>query len=104
MENAQMRSRLQAVGEPEQVEEIATVAAAHQPRVAPAIAAGLMLALKALSQRAVVALAALEHMILASTVFALWLRVIAQPTELQLVGVGLYALFVLSLVWLRTRL
>jgi hypothetical protein len=103
MENAQMRSRLQAVGEPEQVEEIA-IAAAHQPRVAPAIAAGLMLALKALSQRAVVALAALEHMILACTVFALWLRVIAQPTELQLVGVGLYALFVLSLVWLRTRL
>ena len=96
-----MRSRLQAVGEPEQVEEIAIVAAAHQPRVAPAIAAGLMLALRTLSQRALVALAAIEHLLLAGTVFALWLTVIMQPTTLQLVGLGMYGGFVLALIALR---
>jgi hypothetical protein len=102
-----MRSRLQAVGEPEQADEaeVAAVAATppqQQSRVAQAaIAAGLMLALRTLSQRALVALAAIEHLLLAGTVFALWLTVIMQPTTLQLVGLGMYGVFVLALIALR---
>jgi glucose-6-phosphate dehydrogenase assembly protein OpcA len=107
MENAQMRSRLQAVGEPEQVDEAeaaAVAATSPQSRVAQAaIAAGLMLALRTLSQRALVALAAVEHLLLAGTVFALWLSVIAQPTTLQLVSLGMYGVFVLALIALRRR-
>jgi hypothetical protein len=101
-----MRSRLQAVGDPEQIEAEES-AAPPQPKPTPvmqaAIAAGLMLALKTLSQRALVALAAVEHLLLAGTVFALWLSVIAQPTTLQLVGLGMYGVFVLALIALRRR-
>jgi hypothetical protein len=103
-----MRSRLQAVGDPEQIEALeAALADPPQPKPTPvmqaAIAAGLMLALKTLSQRALVALAAVEHLLLAGTVFALWLSVIAQPTTLQLVGLGMYGVFVLALIALRRR-
>jgi hypothetical protein len=40
---------------------------------------------------------------LAGTVFALWLSVIAQPTTLQLVSLGMYGVFVLALIALRRR-
>jgi hypothetical protein len=102
-----MRNRLTAVGDPEPVDAVVEmpqlVAPLPPSRASAAITDGLMLALKALSQRALVALAALEHLILAGSVFAIWLRVIAEPSELQLVGVGGYAAFVLLLVWMRNR-
>ena len=99
-----MRSRLQAVGEPEQIElPEAEAPTKPTPVMQAAIAAGLMLALRTLSQRALVALAAIEHLLLASTVFALWLSVIAQPTTLQLVSLGMYGAFVLAMIALRNR-
>jgi hypothetical protein len=61
----------------------------------------LMMALRALSQRTVVALASLVDLALAGSVFVLWLLVIAQPTQLQLVGLGMYGAFVLICLWLR---
>ncbi len=71
------------------------------PKQEPNAAAGILfLALKALSQRALWALAAIRNLILAGSVFWLCLAVIAAPTEPQLIGVGMYALFVLAVMWI----
>ena len=63
----------------------------------------LMLALKALSQRTIVALGSLVDLALASSVFVMWLMVIAQPSVLQLVGLGGYAFFVLVSLYMRRQ-
>jgi|ERR1700722_14198538 len=63
----------------------------------------VFLALKALSHRALVALAALEHLLLAGSVFALWLTIVPNPTQLQLIGGSIYSAFVLALIWIRKR-
>ena len=74
---------------------------AAAPKQEPNAAAGILfLALKALSQRALWALAAIRNLILAGSVFWLCLAVIAAPTEPQLIGVGMYALFVLAVMWI----
>lgn len=78
------------------------VTARREPRTAGRFATeAVFLALKTLSQRALVALAAIEHLILGGSVFALWLAVIAQPSQSQLTAVGLYSVFVLTVIWLR---
>ena len=61
----------------------------------------LFMALKALSQRALVALSACFSLITVGSAFALWWRVLPEPSVLQLVGLGLYALFLLSIHILR---
>ena len=61
----------------------------------------LFMALKALSQRALVALSACFTLITVGSAFALWWRVLPEPSVLQLVGLGLYALFLLSIHILR---
>lgn len=58
----------------------------------------LLLALKALSQRTLVALAALRGMILAGTVFWVSLVVMADPSPGRLIGLGLYAAFILAML------
>lgn len=69
-----------------------------QPKTSDAAqAAGLamlLLGLKALSQRFVVALAALRGLILAGTAFWLALLVLPNPNTYQLVGLGIYCIFV----------
>ncbi len=71
---------------------------------APAIATEMLtIALKALSQRFVVALSSLFGLALASSVFALAWKVMPNPSIETLVGLGLYAWFVLSLIYLRYR-
>lgn len=55
----------------------------------------LLLALKTLSQRTIVALAALRGLLLASSVFALAFRIVDDPSSLKLTGLGIYATFVL---------
>jgi hypothetical protein len=75
----------------------------REPRGAAIAGDAIFLALKALSQRALVAIAALADLALIASAFALWLAVISNPSVLQLVGVGLYAVFVLFAMWLRGK-
>lgn len=85
------RSRLQIVEEiPDQ-----------QPQAVPADplvsvgATALMLGIKALSQRTLVALDGLSTLITVGLVFWLWLS-IPNPSVNQLVGMGMFAIFVLA--------
>lgn len=63
----------------------------------------LLLALKALSQRAVIALSALFTAGGLFSAWWLWASVLPNPSVLQLIGVGMYALFLLALEWVRRR-
>ena len=79
----------------------------EDPQAAPdnALATQMLtIALGALSQRAVVALASLFMLVLAASVFVLFYTVLPQPTVLQLVGLGMYALFILALHIIKYRL
>jgi hypothetical protein len=97
-----MRStRLTAVEETD-VPEIAP-AAPPQPNMSQALATMMFLSMKSLSQKSLVALAALTDLAIVSSAFVLWLMVITNPTQAQLVGVGLYGLFVLAVIWWRGR-
>ena len=73
------------------------------PRGEAAFANLLAMSLKALSQRALIALAALVDLALIASAFVLWLYVIREPSILQLVGVGMYAAFILLAIWARHR-
>lgn len=100
----QARSRLVPVGEAEVAE--LPQAEPHPPapsRVDAASTFMLMTALKALSQRAVVALAAVEHLLLSGAVFALWWQISISPTYLQLWAGGLFSAFILAMAWLRRK-
>ena len=57
----------------------------------------IMLALKALSQRAVIAIASLVNLAMVASVFWLFLS-IQQPTTNQIIWGGMYAAFILTLV------
>lgn len=71
---------------------------------APALATEMLtIALKALSQRFVVALSSLFGLALAGSVFALYWKVLPNPSTETLVGLFFYAWFVLSLIYLRYR-
>lgn len=63
----------------------------------------LMLALKTLSQRTIVAIAALRGMVLAGTVFWAAMSILPSPNTDKLVGLGLYGLFVLILEYVAYR-
>ena len=73
------------------------------PRGQSAFASLLALSLKALSQRALTAAASLVDLALIASAFVLWLNVIQQPSVLQLVGIGMYAGFILVSIWIRRR-
>ena len=55
----------------------------------------MLLALKALSQRALIAIADLFTLLTVFSAFWLW-HSIPEPTVFQLIGLGMYALFVLA--------
>lgn len=63
----------------------------------------VFLALKALSQRAIIAVASLVDLLLIGSVFALGLMIIDMPTPPQLIGVGGYAIFIMACLYLRRR-
>jgi hypothetical protein len=92
-----MRTRLQPV-DVGGTEEIVTQTATQS-----AFASLLTVSLKALSQRALVALASLVDLALIASAFVLWLNVIREPSVLQLVGIGMYAAFILVAIWARGR-
>lgn len=60
----------------------------------------MLLALRALSQRAFVSLVALRNLALAGSVCWLMSGIIASPSVLQLVGVGMYGAFTLAVMWI----
>lgn len=63
----------------------------------------LLLSLKALSQKAVVAAAALFSLLTVASVFWLAMSVIGNPNTYQLVGLGGYAGFILLINWIVRR-
>jgi len=56
----------------------------------------LMLGLGALSKRVVVALQSMFVLLATGSAFVLWWSVLPSPSILQLVGLGMYAAFVLA--------
>ena len=97
-----MRSRLVPVGEAEVTELQPPSEVIPQPsKVDAASTFMLMTALKALSQRAMTALATVEHLLLAGAVFALWWQIASSPTYLQLWVGGLFSAFILAICWIR---
>jgi hypothetical protein len=72
-----------------------------RPRVESAMTSLLLMSLRALSQRTIVALASLVDLALLSSVFAALLLIIGKPTTPQLVAIAGYAIFVLISVWIR---
>ena len=56
----------------------------------------LMLGLGALSKRTVIALQSLFVLLATASAFTLWWAVLPSPSILQLVGLGMYALFCLA--------
>jgi hypothetical protein len=70
------------------------------PRAAPdnsAATTALIIALKALGQRFIIALSNLFCLITVLSVFWLGLSIIHEPTTPQLIGLGMYALFILAI-------
>ena len=63
----------------------------------------LFTALKALSQRTLIAISNLFVLAAAGSAFWLWLVTLPSPTVYQLVGLGLYGLLMLALVHLVLR-
>jgi Ca2+/H+ antiporter len=87
------------IGEQDVPQEGAQTAPTDQTAQATAI---LMLALRALGQRFVMALAALETLLMVVSVF--WLAMsIKDPDTHQLIGIGMYALFILTVAYLKGR-
>lgn len=62
----------------------------------------LMLGLKALSQRTLIALADLFALMSVASAFFLWWS-IPSPNTQQLIGLGMYATFVLAMIYLVRR-
>ena len=101
-------NRLKPVGEDEPLSLITDPPPPRPPppqqgREVQVLTTMLLTSLKALSQRTIVALASLVDLALASSVFVLWVLVIAQPTTLQLTGLGGYAVFVLLALYMRRK-
>ena len=61
----------------------------------------LLLALRAASQRAVTAVSHLFTLLMVAGAGLLWWMVLPAPTVLQLVGLGMWAIFILATEWIR---
>lgn len=72
-------------------------------RAESALTGLLITSLRALSQRALIALSSIVDMALMASVFAVWLLIMGSPTVFQLVGAGMYAVFALIALLLRRR-
>ena len=104
-ENVSPRPRLVAEREVETVE--ATEAKPSNESASEANAAALLgvvdLGLKVLSQRAVAFAGHLLPLFALGSALYVWQSVMSSPTVYQLVGLGLFGLFTLSLVVLRRK-
>ena len=89
-----MASRLQVVEEPD--EDV------RQPAVEQAGISMLVLGLRALSQRALTAIADLFALASVASAFWLWWSTPA-PSINQIVSLSIYAMFILAMIWLVRR-
>ena len=90
-----MANRLEVVGEGPETP-------VQQPQAERATTA-LFWALKALSARAVIAIASLVDAALVASAFMLWWNIIGGPTVLQIVTASIYSGFILAIVFIRRR-
>lgn len=72
-------------------------------RVSKAAMGLLLLSIKQLSQRTLVAASTCFTFALAASAFFLWWTVLGAPTPLQLTGLGMYSGFALALEFVRRR-
>ena len=102
------KTRLQILGE-EEVPDPPTAAPPQTPtseapdKVAVSVVEFLQLLLSVMSQRSILALHHLLPIVALVSGFALWWRVLPEPTEYQLVGLGLYAAFMLAILFVRRQ-
>lgn len=59
------------------------------------------LALRLISERLVAISSGFFPLVALGTGFVLWLKIMASPSVSQLVGLGLYSLFMLALTWIK---
>ena len=90
------------MGEPLKFERVAEIPDTSESRADQAATGMLVLALKALSQRAVAAIADLFMLLTIGSAFWLW-KSIPQPDTFQLVALGMYGIFVLVANWIVRR-
>lgn len=97
-------SRLKQV-EPDEIVEIYDHADAEKgaPTIDGAATQMLVFALKALGQKTIVAIGNLYALATLLSTFFLFYIVLPNPSGNQLVGLGLYAAFVLTLNWVRGK-
>lgn len=99
-------SRLQLVGQENQSDSspfpVAQPPGRQEPRLNKIAGDALVLALTALSQRFIVALASLFTLLTVASAFVLW-YVTPVPDTPQLIKLGLYGLFVLGANWIVRR-
>ena len=97
--NPNSTTRLREVSEVElpSTEEIAAKARKNEERETAGLKLILM-GLKALSQRTVLALNSLQTLLLAASAFWLWMVTLPNPTTEQLFGLCAYAAFVLLFI------
>ena len=94
------KTRLLQVGTDELIGGEEAMPEAHQPYSAAlteAATRAVFLALKALSQRTIVALANLFTLLTAGSVCYLWLQVLPEPNIMQVQSVSIYSVFILLL-------
>ena len=73
------------------------------PFIDEAAASMIILALKTLSQKTIVALSSLFTLLTCISAFVLWQDVLPNPTPTQLVGLGLYGVFILLIHLVRRK-
>ena len=99
-----MRTRLAAVGEelvPDDIPASAPPPTPRDERAESALRSLLLVTMRTLSQKTLIALSNLADLGMIASAFVLWLLIIREPSALQLWAVGGYALFVLSAIWVR---
>lgn len=89
----------QLVEDDDQADAAPTAPAATQPRIQRVSTDMLVMALKALSQRTLVALLQLFTLLTVGSAFFLWLST-PDPNVHQIVSLSIYAMFVLLANWL----
>jgi hypothetical protein len=100
------QSRLRSLGEVDTGDDLSAIPRVEAPsRVENAATNVLLLSLRALSQRALIALDGLFVLITTMSAFWLWLVTMPEPSILQLVGLGLYGILIvcLNVLVLRRR-
>lgn len=61
------------------------------------------LLIKGIGQRAITIISTLFTLLLAASAWWLWWSALPQPTPTQLIGLGMYSVFVLALEYVRRR-